>query len=263
MFKAIFYYFIYNFKNSAYFYFTIFLFLILIYYQSFGIDITISNNDYSFTKLWGVDGQGISEYIGHLAIHFFILVIFTLMYLINLTSTYFSNDYMIQFLINSHNRKVILLKYLLSLIFMIYIIVFVNVVILNIILFVTTGSTFFVPSFFILIYIVPVIYFIGNVIVLSSLLLDNKIYKVSVAYFYLIIMPFILITLNRNNVELPIIPNWILDNSEFISPFFITYFGGILKYSFYIDNFPEIKGILLMGTVFYFVSLYKFEKKVY
>ena len=262
MLSAIFFYLRSSLKNSFLYYILVILFFVLLYYQTLGINIEISNQS-SFGNLWGVSGNNLVDYLGHIGIHYFILSLVIFLLLVNITSAFFSHDYIVQFLIKGDMRWKILLKYTLSLSFLIYLFFLVHILLLNFILYLISGSLFFIKTVTVLIYIVPLVIHISIIIIFSVIIFNNNFYKLFFTYLYLVIMPFVLIAFNRNSVDIPIIPNWVLEYSEYFAPFFLTYIGGVLKYSLYIDIYPNMIGILIMSPIIYCLSMGFFQRKVY
>jgi len=189
MIKAIIFYFQTSLRNSRFFYFFCLLGIFLLYYQTFGLDINVSNN-IKIEGLW-INGEGDSlNYIKHIGLHYILFFLFGFVLLTNITSSFFSTEYLEFVLTKEGDRNKILTAYIIVLCLMIFIFYCVHILLLNALLFFITTDLFFLPSLKTILFVAPLLLFFSVVVTSFSIIFKNKLTNITVIYSYLFGVPF-------------------------------------------------------------------------
>jgi len=97
-------------KSSKLFYFICLLFIFLLYHQTFGLNIHLSDN-IEIEGLWIDGGNGLLYYIKHIGLHYIFLSLFGIALLADVTSSFFSSDYIKFVFPKKPNRNKIAITY--------------------------------------------------------------------------------------------------------------------------------------------------------
>lgn len=249
-------------KTNRFFYFFSLLFLFLLYYETFGLNIDVSKG-VLIENLW-IDGDGdITNYRKHLGLHFILIFLAGMVLLVNATGAFFSKDYLNFILIKNTDRKKVILSYVFVLMCGIFSFVSIHLLLLNILLYLISGSAFFLPSFQVILLVIPLIFFLSTVITCFSIIFKSAYTNLSVNFIYLFLGPLLLQLITMLDYEVPSFLRTVATNHDWFIPLFVVYIGDIFEYAFDGRVFPFWQGYFLLGCFFLSISILFFKRKIY
>lgn len=249
-------------KGNYFFYFFCGLFAFLFYYETFGLVFNVSST-IEISGLWVDGGNDLAYYNKHIGIHYFVLSLLGLVLLVNITSSFFSSDYMTYILIKYKNRNMVVASYISTLAILILALFALHITFLNIFLYVLTSDLFFLPAFKTVLFIFPLSIFLATIVSSLSIILENKFSNLAAAFGYILVLPMVFEFFYINNFNIPFLPDFLITYNEYYIPFFLSYFGGIFKYSFGLDVFPIWQGYFITSFVFAALAVTFVKRRIY
>jgi len=262
MIKAILFYFKSFLKKSAYFYFFGFLFILLFYYETLGLNFNTANG-IEIYGLW-IDGEtDIVQYVKHLGLHYVILILFGSISVMQIASSFFSADYLGIVLPKNSNRNFIYAYFVSFLTLGIALFFSVHVVLLNVVLYLITSSFFFIASLKTLIFIIPLALFFSTSITAFSIISENKFANLIFVLCYLIFLPVAFEVIINADYNTTAFINFLALYNDYYIPFSGSFVSGVYNYSFGFEAFPEWRGYIIMSAVFFVIGISSFKRKIY
>jgi len=262
MYRSLIYFILFIQRKSKVFYFTILLGLLSIYYLTEGIIIIQTSDDVLFEGLLlPLENNGLKSFLAHISIHYMFLMIFLIGIISTNMNTFFSSNFISQYLIMFPNRHKLLLTSLLVNTLVIFIaflaylsaIIFYHFIVNQVNLF--TLFTISWTNFIYFYYIISLIFFIN----LYSI---NNSYGILISMILLIVVPILTTVLAIIEVNGNVF-NYLIINRDIFSPFIPEYFSNSLKSAMGLESLATQFHLVMYSLIFNLISDLKLKNKVF